>query len=53
MLTATPALSPLPTPRETALFFLTPPRALTELAPERDDDEDGLTLVKYYSPTSD
>ena len=42
----------IPTPRETALFLLAPSRGLPELAPEWDEEGD-LTLVKYYSPTSD
>lgn len=45
----------IPTPRETALFLLTPSREAPELAPEWDDwdDEEGLTNIKYYSPTAD
>lgn len=42
----------IPTPRETALFLLTPSRETPELAPEWDEEE-GLTNIKYYSPTSD
>lgn len=42
----------IPTPRDTALFLLTPSHEAPELAPEWDEDED-LTNVKYYSPTSD
>jgi len=42
----------VPTPRETALFLLAPSREAPELAPEWDEEE-GLTNVKYYSPTSD
>lgn len=42
----------IPTSRETALFLLAPSRGLPELAQEW-DEEDGLTFVKYYSPTSD
>lgn len=42
----------IPTPRETALFLLAPSRETPELVPEWDEEE-GLTNVKYYSPTSD
>lgn len=42
----------IPTPRDTALFLLTPSRKVPEIAQEW-DEEDDLTFVKYYSPTSD
>jgi hypothetical protein len=42
----------VPTAGETALFLLAPSRNLPELLQEWDEEED-LTLVKYYSPTSD
>jgi hypothetical protein len=46
-----PALT-IPTPRETALFLLTLSRETPEIMEEWDEEE-GLTNVKYYSPTSD
>ena len=42
----------VPTPRETALFLLVPGAKPPELVQEWDEECD-LTLVKYYSPTSD
>ena len=42
----------VPTPHETALFLLSPRREVPELATEW-DEEDDLTKIKYYSPTSD
>lgn len=41
-----------PTPRATALFLLDQPCELPEVIEEW-DEEDDLTFVKYYSPTSD
>ena len=43
----------VPTPRETALFLLASSYKLPELSKEWNDEDDGLTNVKYYSPTSD
>ncbi len=42
----------IPTPREIALFLLAPHREPLEII-EKWDEEDNLTLIKYYSPTSD
>ena len=42
----------VPTQRETALFLLSPHREAPELLKEW-DEEDDLTFIKYYSPTSD
>lgn len=43
----------IPTKREIELFLLTPCQESTEITEEWDDEDDGLTNVKYYSPTSD
>ncbi len=42
----------IPTPRETALFLLTSSREAPKRAAEWDEEE-GLTNIKYYSPTAD
>lgn len=43
----------VPTQRETTLFLLSPHGAFPELTKDFDGEEDDLTFVKYYSPTSD
>ena len=43
----------IPTKREIELFLLTPRHEPMEIIEEWDDEDDGLTNVKYYSPTSD
>jgi len=42
----------IPTKREIGLFLLAPHRACPEIIEELDEEHD-LTLVNYYSPTSD
>lgn len=42
----------VPTPREIALFLLEPSGESSVII-EEFDEEDDLTNVKYYSPTSD
>lgn len=42
----------IPAPRETELFLLAQKRKPIESIEEY-DEEDHLTFVKYYSPTSD
>ena len=43
----------VPTLQDTALFLLPPRREVPELTKEWDEDDEHLTLIKYYSPTSD
>lgn len=42
----------IPAPHETELFLLTQKRKPIEII-EKCDEEDNLTFVKHYSPTSD
>lgn len=46
-----PALT-IPTKREIEMFLLTPHRKMSQPIEEIDED-DGLTKVRYYSPTAD
>lgn len=43
----------IPTKREIELFLLAPHRECPEIIKEWDEEDNDLTLGKYYSPTSD